>query len=114
VSALSVARAMDILHQGVVVPDYELILQKAYRHFLRPGDTVVDVGANGGRHAYTFSWLVEGSGTVIAFEPIPELAQRLRDAMLVYPRREVREIALGREPGRSEFHYAPRNPGRAV
>lgn len=37
--------------------------------FIRPGDTVIDVGANIGTHAVAFAKAVGPSGTVHAFEP---------------------------------------------
>jgi hypothetical protein len=40
--------------------------------YLRPGDTVVDVGANIGDHTVVYREAVTGSGRVIAFEPDPE------------------------------------------
>lgn len=39
------------------------------RGFIRPGDTVVDVGANIGTHAVAFAGMVGKTGTVLAFEP---------------------------------------------
>ena len=55
-TALATAKAMDILHQGIVVPDYEAVLERAYGRFLHGGETVIDVGANGGRHALPLFW----------------------------------------------------------
>lgn len=46
------------------------------RQHLRPGDIACDIGANKGSFTYWLSrWC--GEGRVIAFEPQPELAQRL-------------------------------------
>jgi FkbM family methyltransferase len=46
------------------------------RQHLRPGDVACDIGANKGSFTYWLSrWC--GGGRVIAFEPQPELAQRL-------------------------------------
>jgi FkbM family methyltransferase len=44
---------------------------------IRDGETAVDVGANKGSYLYWLSRSV-GSGTVVAFEPQPELANYLR------------------------------------
>jgi FkbM family methyltransferase len=40
-----------------------------FRCILKPGDVVIDVGANIGSHTLAFSRLVGDQGTVIAFEP---------------------------------------------
>src|ERR1019366_7938506 len=41
---------------------------KLFREIVKPGNTVIDVGANIGTHTVAFSRLV-GSGVVVAFEP---------------------------------------------
>jgi FkbM family methyltransferase len=43
------------------------------RNFIRPGDRVIDVGANIGTHTVAFANLVGPTGKVMAFEPQPEL-----------------------------------------
>jgi FkbM family methyltransferase len=102
-AAISVAKAFGQLHENVGFPDYERLLSRAYRRFLRPGQVVFDVGAHAGLHLEQFLGLVGPSGHVIAFEPIPELAADLvdkyRDSSIV----EIRNIALGDKPGRSGF-----------
>lgn len=40
-----------------------------FRHFVRPGDVVVDGGANIGTHTLALAHLVGAAGRVIAFEP---------------------------------------------
>lgn len=47
------------------------------RALLRPGDTVLDIGANFGVFTKLFSELAGPSGEVIAFEPIPETFRTL-------------------------------------
>ena len=47
------------------------------RSVLRPGMTVIDVGANRGWYTLLFSKLVGPAGRVIAFEPVPEMFQVL-------------------------------------
>ena len=48
------------------------------RRFLQPGMTVLDIGAHHGLYAILASHLVAPSGRVIAFEPSPRIARRLR------------------------------------
>ena len=72
----------------------------AIEHFINPGDTVLDAGANIGFTALYF--LKCGAGEVHAFEPDPRNFRRLAqlqtgDKVLVYPE------ALGSEDGELEF-----------
>lgn len=102
-AAIAVAKAFGQLHDGVVVPDYELLLAKGYRRFLRPGHVVFDVGSHAGLHLAQFLDLIGPSGRAIAFEPIPklahELAKRYRDRSNV----DIRNIALSDKPGCADF-----------
>ena len=45
--------------------------------FIKPGDTVLDIGANFGVYTHEFSKLVGSEGKVYSFEPIPETYGRL-------------------------------------
>ena len=45
---------------------------------IRPGDTVIDVGANRGMFALNASYLVGKNGRVICFEPNPNCLKVLR------------------------------------
>jgi FkbM family methyltransferase len=45
--------------------------QKVFRCLVKPGDVVVDVGANWGQHTLYMSRLVGALGSVIALEPYP-------------------------------------------
>lgn len=47
-------------------PEYAIL-----NDLIRPGDWVIDVGANVGHYTKRFSDIVEKNGRVIAFEPIP-------------------------------------------
>jgi len=48
------------------------------KRFVKPGDTVVDVGAHRGAYTWHLSRLAGSTGHVYAFEPQPELVERLR------------------------------------
>jgi FkbM family methyltransferase len=107
--AFAVARAMSSLHHGICIPNYEELLYHGYRRFLDHTSITVDVGANVGFHT---SKLL-AYGRVIAFEPVPEQAARLRDHFAGWSNVEIREIALGRTAGEQSFHHFPSGHGKS-
>lgn len=98
VSARDTAVGQEILETGT----YEPHLVDLYRRILRPGMTVLDVGANIGFHALHAARLVGPGGRVIAVEPDPQNAALLRLSVAVatgsFPV-EVIEAALSDLPG---------------
>jgi FkbM family methyltransferase len=50
----------------------------AFLRLIRPGDNVVDIGANWGAHSLLFSKLVGSEGSVTAVEPLPAALSELR------------------------------------
>ncbi len=79
VSARDSAVGQEILETGT----YEPHLVDLYRHILRPGMTVLDVGANIGFHALHAARLVGPGGRVIAVEPDPQNAALLRLSLAI-------------------------------
>ena len=92
------------LNEGIdfsiyLIGSFEPRTLRLYRKIIKPGQTVLDIGANVGSHTLPFAKLVGNSGRVVAFEPTafaygklvvnialnPELSQRIipRPAMLV-------------------------------
>lgn len=57
---------------------YALDLQLFIADIVKPGDVVVDVGANRGMFALSAARLVEDQGRVICFEPNPQCLELLR------------------------------------
>src|SRR5438270_13829285 len=55
--------------------------KRVYLSFVRPGDIVLDVGANVGSHAVFFSHLVRNKGRVLAFEPVPSNIDELNETI---------------------------------
>jgi FkbM family methyltransferase len=96
------------------------------RQHVRPGMTVVDMGANVGFYTEQFSRLVGPTGKVHAFEPDPFCAELLRDRSrrLRLTNVEVENAALGAQGGqttlfcsnrdRAENCTHPFNPGVPV
>lgn len=68
----SLAMAWDIRRGSFREPELDLIPAA-----VRPGETVLDLGANFGLYAYPLSRAVGGSGRVYAFEPISFTADTL-------------------------------------
>lgn len=51
--------------------DYEPELKKIFKSIIKPGDHILDIGANIGFHTIYFAQLTGNMGTVTAFEPVP-------------------------------------------
>jgi FkbM family methyltransferase len=70
---------------------------------LKPGMTVVDIGANQGLYSLMFSRLVGETGTVIAFEPEPDMFAALEMNISANSIRNIEHhrLALGSEPGQA-------------
>ncbi len=62
---------------------WELPIQRMAADFIRPGDTVFDVGGNVGGLTVAFSRLVGPEGRVVAFECNPPIVQVFRETMRV-------------------------------
>jgi FkbM family methyltransferase len=77
--------------------------KRVYLSFVRPGDTVLDVGANVGAHAIFLSHLVRGAGRVLAFEPLAPNVDALGETI----RRRARTDNV------TIFPLAVGNPGNA-
>ena len=79
-------------------------------HFVRlvrPGATVIDVGAHAGYYTLLASILAGDSGSVWAFEPDPINARFLRDHMNVNHRRNVHveQLAVSDARGSARFRH---------
>ena len=84
-----------------------------FRAHLRPGDRIVDLGANVGWYAVL--GILAGC-EVHAFEPVPGIAdlteRNMRRAEAVGPGRGIlHRAAAGAEPGTAQIALAPRNHG---
>jgi FkbM family methyltransferase len=70
---------------------HELDLQLLMNACLRPGDRVIDVGANIGMLSLHAAWRVGPSGLVESFEPNPECCKRIRS---VLQRNSIKQVRL--------------------
>jgi len=87
---------------------HEPIKARALRHFLNPGMTFVDVGANVGQFSLLAARAVGASGRVLSIEPAPETAALLRRSaeLNAYRHLEVIERAVSDAAGRATLHLA--------
>jgi len=98
-------KANEILSNNKVVGvliNYEKILEKQYSKFIKPGNTVIDIGAHVGRHLAVFARIVE-AGEVVAFEPLEKqykyLEDRFRNSNV-----KLYNLALSNEHGEFDFY----------
>ena len=98
-------------HIGGIVPDYEEVLSEGFERFVRPGDVVIDVGVNQGRHFKKLKELVGPAGRAIGFEPVPELANVSK--AYAGGGSEIRQLALSSSPGTAEFLFMSKAIGES-
>ncbi|HMR92392.1 MAG TPA: FkbM family methyltransferase [Chitinophagaceae bacterium] len=94
----------QILWHGI----YEKEASHFARSLLRPGDVMIDIGANTGYYTLIAAAAVKQQGRVIAFEPVPRL-RHLLEAQLVTNRLgnvTVESAALGEQKGQAAFFVA--------
>jgi FkbM family methyltransferase len=60
---------------------YEPLLTKVITKLIRPGDVVIDVGANIGLISIQLGKLVSPGGKVYSFEPVPTTFKKLKDTI---------------------------------
>lgn len=84
-----------------------------YTRTVKPGDVVVEAGANIGVFTLLLAKLVGPEGRVLSFEPDPELRRILEGniARNGYDNVTVRAAAVAEEPGTMTFFRASRNQG---
>ena len=80
---------------------------------VKPGDTVLDIGANVGIVSLWLAKLVGNNGKVHAFEPNPELQQLLNQTIQRNHADNIcpHPVALGSKPGQLELRILENNTG---
>jgi FkbM family methyltransferase len=84
---------------------FESVIQGIYECYVRPGETVVDAGANRGRHTLPLCATVGAQGSVYAIEAIPALARKLDSEATQFSQLTVIETALTNFSGETQFHH---------
>ncbi|WP_175478911.1 FkbM family methyltransferase [Rubrimonas cliftonensis] len=85
---------------------YEDILAELIRSKVGRGETVMDCGANAGRHVFNFVRALGGEGECIAFEPNPAMVAVLRsrlDGHALASAVRIVEAAVGAYPSEAQF-----------
>ena len=91
---------------------YEPELQDAIGRHIRPGMVAYDVGANVGYISLMLARAIGESGRVLAFEPLPANAERIRRNAALNPegsRVELHELAVSNGPGTVHFRVHTSN-----
>lgn len=91
---------------------WEMWLTEALARAVRPGMTVIDIGANLGYFTLLMADLVGADGRVHAFEPNPPIAARLKHSLSLNgfgDRSVVHECALGDADGREMMLVCPKD-----
>jgi FkbM family methyltransferase len=99
---------------------YETLLYIIYRDWIvKPGHSVIDIGAHQGLHTFRLAELVGGKGKVFAFEPLPELYEQIRHkSEQTYGASQSRVVlsaeALSDRSGQTVFFRNPSRPSQST
>jgi FkbM family methyltransferase len=102
-------RGIDIAPHLLMRGDWEPDDLGLFARMIRPGDTVLDVGAHLGVYALIGAAATGPSGKVHAFEPNPRLAQLARRSILVNgfgPNTVIHEVAVGEAEGLAQLMFS--------
>lgn len=116
---------LHVYHDGAADPTIQALAMGAYEpetvrlfaSLLRPGMTVLDVGAHIGYFTLLAARAVGANGRVVAFEPLPSNAQLLRrnvEANGFDERVTVVERAVADHAGEMSLHDSGRDAGTAT
>lgn len=90
---------------------YEQDLVKLFKAVLKPGMTMLDVGANIGYFSVIASGLVGQEGNVYSFEPTPECFARLQRNLSNFSWSHAYPYAVGDSTGVTTIHFNERELG---
>ena len=96
---------------------YEPFIFDLFAKYIRPGMTVIDVGANIGEHTVYAACLVGNKGSVYSYEPIPRLYKQIHDSVgqnhfesIVH----TKNYALGKEDITEKLHVSKNAGGSSI
>jgi len=98
----------DYIGSTISYDGFDLPERLLLKRLLRPGSTVLDVGAHNGFYALFFSKLVGAKGRVIALEPSPRERKGLRLNLRInrITNVSIQPVAVGAEQGEATLHLA--------
>lgn len=98
------------------IGSYERPMQKILAAYLSKGDVFYDIGANAGFFSVLAARIVEDSGQVYAFEPVPENLSYIRHNLEINAFGHVKAIpkAVSSHPGQGELFLASYSGGSAL
>lgn len=73
---LSETVSLDIFLHGQII--YEKYTDLLFKKFIKPGNTVIDAGANIGYYTHLASKLVGNNGHIYSYEPVPKALEILK------------------------------------
>jgi FkbM family methyltransferase len=112
-------RKLDaLIKSGRAASVYETVLWEIYRTWIvKPGATVIDIGAHKGLHSFRLAEIVGKSGKVYAFEPTDHLAAQLRTEVAKRGLNDIVEVvsaAVGNTVGSVDFYYSEAYPTQST
>ncbi|MDQ1078310.1 FkbM family methyltransferase [Pseudoroseomonas cervicalis] len=109
VDTLSRDIGVHLLAQG----RWESQTMALFRRLVRPGDHVLDIGANHGIYALQAAQATGPTGQVHAFEPNPRLAELAAASLAAnaYSWAKLHPVAVGDVPGEAELTFNPKSAG---
>src|SRR5262249_44524350 len=92
-------------HHFLMLGYYDWRLVAVAQTICRPGDVIVEVGANVGTETVAFADIFGAHGRVLAFEPLPDNVAKLRAGIATAcgPRLKLFETAVADREGEATF-----------
>lgn len=99
----------DYLGHCILNEGYENEERMFIERFVKPGMTVIDIGAHRGFYTLLFSKIVGKRGRVLSFEPSVSNNHRLKLHLKINlcHNVEIKDCALGKEPGETSLYVVP-------
>ena len=109
--------ASDLTEASMLYGNYERDDWRVAQRLLRPGDVVIDIGANIGWYSAVFAGAVQPSGAVYAVEPFPRNIARLESFRALLPIPELVQIfegAISDHSGRADLFLNKYDAGHSL